>query len=397
MQKEQTPLTTAQKTSSQTAQVLEDAGRKVVTKDEKLFMASQWQLMWWRFTRHKLAVISSVVVLLLYLVALFVEFLAPYDPNKYYAAYQLNPPMPVRFVDSQGDFSLRPFVYARTRVRDPFTLAYVYTDDPNTKHYLYFFTRTGQNYKLWGQWTSDLHLFGVKEKDAVLFLLGTDRLGRDMFSRVIYGARLSMSIGLVGVALSLLLGILLGGISGYFSGWIDLVIQRIIEFIQVMPTIPLWMALAASFPLDWSPARQYFMITVILSLVGWTGLARVVRGRFLSLREEDFVKAARLAGSSEMRIIFRHMLPSFMSHIIATVTLAIPSMILAETSLSFLGVGLKPPVVSWGVLLQEAQNLRTVALAPWNLAPAVPVVIAILALNFMGDGLRDAADPYQRT
>lgn len=364
------------------------------SQDEKYYTASQWQLMWWRFLKHKLAVISTVIVILLYIVAIFCEFIAPYDPNKYYADYPLNPPQAIRFVDSQGKFSLQPFVYARIRERNPETLAFIYTDDVNIKLPIVFFSKTGQFYKFWGLWTTDVHLFGIQDPEAPFFLAGTDRLGRDVLSRLIYGARISMSIGLVGVALSLVLGILLGGISGYFGGWIDMLIQRIIEFLSAMPAIPLWMALAAAVPLDWDPISVYFIITVLLSLIGWTGLARVVRGRFLSLREEDFVKAARLAGSSELRIIFRHMLPSFLSHIIASVTLAIPTMILSETSLSFLGVGLKPPVVSWGVLLQEAQNLRTVALAPWNLAPAIPVVLAILSLNFMGDGLRDAADPY---
>jgi len=370
---------------------------KVATGDEKLYTASQWRLMWWRFLKHRVAVASSLVVIVLYLVAAFCEFLSPYDPNQYFAEFALLPPQPIRFRDAEGKWSLRPFVYARTRERDMETLAWIYKDDLNNKLPVRFFVHTDRSYRLLGLVKTDVHLFGVTEEGATIFLLGTDRLGRDMLSRVIYGTRPSMTIGLVGVALSLVLGIFLGGISGYFGGWIDLLVQRVIEILSAMPTIPLWMGLAAAVPLDWDPLKVYFAITILLSLIGWTSLARVVRGRFLSLREEDFVKAARMAGSSEMRIIFRHMLPSFMSHIIASVTLAIPGMILAETSLSFLGLGLKPPVVSWGVLLQEAQNLRTVALAPWNLAPAIPVVIAILTLNFMGDGLRDAADPYGRT
>jgi peptide/nickel transport system permease protein len=365
--------------------------------EEKLYSASQWQLMRWRFVKHRLAVISLLIVAGLYFVAAFCEFLAPYDPNDFNADFQLAPPQPIRFVDSQGRFSLRPFVYARNAILNMETLGYTYEDDLNVKQPIDFFVRAGKPYKLWGRFPTDLHLFGLKEKDARIFLAGTDRLGRDVLTRVIYGTRPSMTIGLVGVGLSLLLGILLGGLSGYFGGWVDLLIQRVIEILSALPSIPLWMGLAAAVPLDWDPLRVYFIITVLLSLIGWTGLARVVRGRFLSLREEDFVKAARLAGSGELRIIFRHMLPSFLSHIIAAVTLAIPGMILAETSLSFLGLGLKPPVVSWGVLLQEAQNLRTVALAPWNLLPAVAVVVAILSLNFVGDGLRDAADPYGKT
>lgn len=361
---------------------------------EQVYSASPWRLMWWRFSRHRLALFSTVIVLLLYVIAAFCEVIAPYDPNAYYAEYQLTPPQQLRFVDEAGNFSLRPFVYARTRQLNPETLGWIYSDNPSVKYPVYFFVNNGINYEFWGQFPSDLHLIGVKDPDATLFLMGTDRLGRDVLSRVLYGARPSMTIGLVGVALSLVLGIFLGGLSGYFGGWTDIIIQRMIEMISALPTIPLWMGLAAAMPLDWGPIQVYFMITLILSLIGWTGLARVVRGRFLSLRQEDFIKAARMAGSNEMRIIFRHMLPSMLSHIIASVTLAIPGMILAETSLSFLGLGLKPPVVSWGVLLQEAQNLRTVALAPWNLAPAIPVILAILTLNFLGDGLRDAADPY---
>lgn len=362
--------------------------------DEKLYTASQWKLMWWRFLKHKLAVFSGGVVILLYLTAIFCEFIAPADPNKYNALFSFSPPQPIRFVDDQGNFSLRPFVYGRTRSLNPDTLAWIYADDPQVKHPIRFFAHTGKEYKFWGMWKTDIHLFGIEDPSASFFLLGADSLGRDLLSRIIYGTRISMSIGLVGVFFSLILGILLGGISGYFGGWIDMLIQRIIEILTSMPSIPLWMALAAAVPLDWNPVTVYFTITLLLSLIGWTGLARVVRGRFLGLREEDFIKAARLAGASEMRIIFRHMLPSFMSHIIASITLSIPAMILSETALSFLGVGLKPPVVSWGVLLQEAQNLRTVALAPWNMTPAIPVVIAILTLNFLGDGLRDAADPY---
>jgi peptide/nickel transport system permease protein len=364
---------------------------------EKVYSASPWQLMWWRFSRHRLALYSAVIVLLFYVVAAFCEVIAPYDPNVYYAEYQLTPPQQLRFVDVEGNFSLRPFVYARTRTLNQETLAWIYSDNPGIKYPVYFFVNNGIEYRFWGRWPGDLHLFGVKDPEAKLFLLGTDRLGRDMLSRVLHGTRPSMTIGLAGVLLSLVLGIFLGGISGYFGGWIDMLIQRLIEMISALPTIPLWMGLAAAVPLDWGPIQTYFMITIILSLVGWTGLARVVRGRFLSLRQEDFIKAARMAGTSEFRIIFRHMLPSMLSHIIASVTLAIPGMILAETSLSFLGLGLKPPVVSWGVLLQEAQNLRTVALAPWNLSPAIPVIVSILTLNFLGDGLRDAADPYGKT
>jgi peptide/nickel transport system permease protein len=250
---------------------------------------------------------------------------------------------------------------------------------------------------MWGLFKSNLHLFGVQSDTGTVFLLGADELGRDVLSRIIFGARISMSIGLVGVLISLFLGILLGGLSGYLGGAVDMVIQRVIELLSSLPKIPLYMSLAAAMPLDWDSTRVYFMMVTILSVIGWSGMARVVRGRFLSLREEDFVKAARLSGSGELRIIFRHMVPSFLSHIIASVTLAIPAMVLSETSLSFLGVGMRPPAVSWGVLLQEAQNIRTVAYSPWLLTPGIAVIIAVLSFNFMGDGLRDAADPYGRT
>jgi len=360
---------------------------------ENLFVASQWQLMWWRFRKHKMAVISSVVLIFIYLVAIFCEFIAPYDPNKYDVRYTYAPPQRLHFTDEQGQFHLRPFIYGIKHSRDPETMKMVFEPDFEVKYPIYFFTK-GEPYKMWGLFETDRHLFGLRNGGAFLFILGADRMGRDMFSRIVYGTRVSMSIGLVGVFLSLILGILLGGTSGYYSGVLDTVIQRVIEFLRSIPTIPLWLALSAALPKEWSPLRIYFAITVLLSLIGWTGLARVVRGRFLALREEDFVMAAKLAGASEFRIIVRHMVPSFLSHIIASLTLSIPGMILSETSLSFLGLGLRPPVISWGVLLQESQNLRAVATAPWLLLPGAAVVLAVLAFNFVGDGLRDAADPY---
>jgi peptide/nickel transport system permease protein len=275
-------------------------------------------------------------------------------------------------------------------------LQLTYVPDPQAWYPIYFLS-TGPDYQLWGLIPTNVHLIGLGPYTGQPFyLLGTDRLGRDMFSRMVYAARVSMSIGLVGVILSLLLGIILGGISGYYGGTIDIIVQRVIEFIRSMPSIPLWLALAAALPPQWPPLYVYFGITVILSLIGWTRLAREVRGRFIQLREEDYVLAARFAGSSQMRIIWRHMVPSFLSHIIAVMTLAIPGMILSETSLSFLGLGLRPPVISWGVLLQDAQNIQTVAIYPWLLSPAIAVIVVILAFNFFGDGLRDAADPYGR-
>jgi peptide/nickel transport system permease protein len=276
-------------------------------------------------------------------------------------------------------------------------MRYIYTEDTETRYPIQFFVH-GTEYEMWGLWKMDLHLFGLRvpQEEQGVFLLGADRLGRDLFSRMTYGARISLSVGVVGVLLSLTLGIVLGGISGYYGGKIDIAIQRVIEFIRTMPSIPLWMALSAALPRDWPVVRIYFGITVLLSLISWTGMARVVRGRFLAMREEDFVLAARLAGSNEMRIILRHMLPSFLSYIIASLTLSIPGMILSETGLSYLGLGLRAPAISWGVLLREAQNLRSLVLIPWVLLPALAVVLTVLAFNFVGDGLRDAADPYSR-
>lgn len=362
-------------------------------KEETVYTASQWTLMWWRFRKHKMAMFSLGLLIILYLVAIFSEFIASYDPNRYEAQYAYASPQIMRFVDAEGNFHLRPFVYGLKSVRDPETMRMIFEPDMEVMHPLRFFVK-GEPYKMWALFEMDRHLFGVESADGVFFLLGADRLGRDMFSRIVYGTRISMSVGMIGILISLVLGIFFGGISGYYGGVMDTIIQRIIEFLRSIPTIPLWMGLSAAIPKEWSPLRMYFAITVLLSLIGWTGLARVVRGRFLSLRNEDFVIAASLAGASEMRVILRHMVPSFVSHIIASLTLSIPGVILAETALSFLGLGLRAPVISWGVLLQESQNLRSVATAPWLLLPGGAVVLAVLAFNFVGDGLRDAADPY---
>lgn len=365
-------------------------------KEAAIYVASYSKLVWRRFLRHRLAVISAVIVILLYFVAAFAEFVAPYDPENSFIQYTLAPPSTVRIIDADGNLR-RPFVYQIIRERDPVTLRSIYTEDTTTIFPIRLFVE-GPEYRMWGLWDSNLHLFGldVPRDQQGVFLMGADRLGRDMFSRMIYGARISLTIGLVSVVVSLVLGIVLGGISGYYGGFIDNLIQRTIEFIRSIPEIPLIMGLAAALPTDWSIIRIYFGITLLLSLVGWTGLARVVRGRFLSMREEDFVMAARLAGAGEMRIILRHMMPSFLSHIIASLTLAIPAIILAETGLSFIGLGLRAPAISWGVLLQEGQNLRSVALAPWVLLPGLAVIISVLAFNFLGDGIRDAADPYAK-
>lgn len=361
--------------------------------DTALYVASQWKLIWWKFREHKLALVSTVVIVLMYLVAAFVEPLAPYVTDTHQAKYTYAPPMRIRIFDNGKLVS--PYVYGLQQEIDAETLRRIFTEDPETKIQLGLFVH-GEAYKFWGTWDSDIHVFGPKDPEQIVRFFGADSLGRDLLSRMIYGTRISLSIGLVGVALSFILGTLLGGISGYYGGAIDEVIQRVIEFLRSLPTIPLWMGLAAAIPHNWPSLRIYFSITILLSLIGWTGLARVVRGRFLALRSEDFVVCARLDGASEMRIIVRHMVPSFASHMIASITLAIPGMILSETSLSFLGLGLQAPLVSWGVLLQDAQNIRAVATAPWLLTPASLVIIMVLALNFMGDGLRDAADPYGR-
>ncbi len=370
----------------------EESARPSSAAEERVSVATQWQLMWWRFKKHRLAMISTAVVLLFYLVVVFADFLAYSDPLASEAQRSLLPPQRIHWFD-EGRFS--PHVFGLTGVRDPMTFKRVYTPDPNKKIPVTFFAR-GFEYRLFGLIPMRLHLIGVAEgtPEESLFLLGTDEQGRDLWSRLMYGTRTSMSIGLVGVALSLVLGVFLGGVSGLYGGVLDTVIQRVIEILRSIPTIPLWMGLAAALPNDWSITQIYFAITLIISLIGWTELARVVRGRFLSLRQEDFVMAAELAGCGQMRIIFTHLVPSFLSHIIAATTLAIPAMIISETSLSFLGLGLRPPAISWGVLLQQAQNIQALAISPWLLIPSIPVTIVILAFNFMGDGLRDAADPY---
>jgi peptide/nickel transport system permease protein len=368
----------------------------VIQEEEAIYVASYFQLMWWRFLKHKMALISAVVLIFLYLVAAFAEAVAPYLPDNTFVQYKLAPPTRIHIFDSEGRLQ-RPFVYKTIRERDPETLRSTYTEDTATIYPIRFIVQ-GPEYKLWGRFTTDKHLFGIDapREEQGIFLLGADRLGRDLFSRLCYGARISLTIGLVSVVLSLVVGIFLGGISGYYGGTIDNAVQRLIEFIRSIPEIPLIMALAAALPADLPVVQLYFGVTIVLAVVGWTGLARVVRGRFLSLREEDFVLAARLSGSKEMRIILRHMVPSFLSHIIASLTLSIPGIILAETGLSFLGLGLRAPAISWGVLLQEAQNVRSVALAPWVLTPALAVIFTVLSFNFLGDGIRDAADPYSR-
>ena len=363
----------------------------------RLAVASQWQLVWWAFRRHRLAMAGLVVTVIMYLIAILPGFFAVNDPSQQNARAAFHPPQALHLIDTSedGSWSVRPYIYPYVLKRDPKTLAAVYAQDRTRKVYLQIFAQ-GYEYSVFGLFNATTHLFASENARQPLFFFGADRLGRCVFSRIMVGTQISLSVGLVGVFLALSIGIVLGGISGYYGGKIDFAIQRVIELVLSLPTIPIWLAASAAVPQNWPATLNYFMITLILSLTGWAQLARVVRGRFLSLRTEEFVTAARLDGASEARIIFRHMLPSFASHIIASISLAIPTMILAETSLSFLGLGLQPPTISWGVLLREAQNIRSIATAPWLFIPGVAVVIAVIALNFLGDGLRDASDPYNK-
>lgn len=362
------------------------------SSDEVFYTASQWQLIWWRFRRHRLAVTGTSVLLILILLAVFADFVAPVSPTSRTTTYVLGPPMALVFIDDERQLHFPPIVYGITTERNPTTLRMEATQDKSIEHDMHFFVR-GEPYEMWGLIESDIHLFGTPNGDPI-HLFGTDSLGRDVFSRTIFALRVSLSVGLIGVFVSFILGLVIGGISGYFGGWIDFFIQRVIELIMSIPTLPLWMTLAAIVPREWNALQSYFAITILLGLLGWTGLARDIRSKLISLRDEDYIIAAQIASSSDWRIIRTHMLPAFTSYIIVALSLAFPSMILGETALSFLGFGLRPPVVSLGVLLEGGQNVRTIAQSPWILIPALFVILIVLAFSFMGDGLRDAADPY---
>jgi peptide/nickel transport system permease protein len=364
-------------------------------EEERISIASNWTLVWWRFRKNKLAIVSGIILIFLALVVLVPDFFSITKPEKTDARMAFIPTQRMKLYFDQG--RVRAWVPAVEGARDPVTLRMIWTVDETEPIFIRFFGRS-YPYKILGLIETDIHLISAvnPEETGNIHLLGTDRLGRDQFSRLAYATRISMTIGMISVILSIVLGLILGGISGFFGGWPDMIIQRLIELLQSLPTIPIWLALTAALPRTWSPEKVFFAITIILALRGWTTLAREVRGRFLSLREEDFVLAAELAGCSRSRIILVHMIPTFTSHIIATSTLAIPVMIVTETSLSFLGLGMRPPAISWGVMLQEAQNIQTLALAPWLLLPGLVVIISVLAFNLVGDGLRDAADPYSR-
>ena len=366
---------------------------KKAVKEENLYTASQMKLMWMRFKKNKPAVFFFWIVILLYTSAIFAPFIAPYDASKIFSSYKFAAPTKLHYSDQDGTFTFPPIVYSMKAEMNRETFAREYVYDYENSGKVRFFVK-GDKYKLFGFIESDIHLFGTDNPDVPVFLFGTDSLGHDLFSGIMYGSQISLSIGLIGIFITFILGIIIGGIAAYYGGVVDNGIQRFIEILMSIPTMPLWMGLSAAIPPNWPPVGIYFGITLILSFIGWTGLARVIRGKFLSMKNMDFITAAKLSGASQVQITFRHMMPSFLSYIIVSLTGSIPGMIMGETALSFLGLGMKAPVISWGVLLQEAGNLNSLALRPWLLIPSAFLIVTVLAFNFMGDGLREAADPY---
>lgn len=353
--------------------------------------APAWRLMWRSFRRHKLALICGIFLLISYLILPIAGFIAPYTPNERSADYLYAPPQSINLWH-EGAF-IGPYVYPITAEADLENYRWTYTTDETTPLPLRFFCE-GEGYKLFGLIPSDTHLFCAPE-DASLFLWGSDRLGRDVFSRILYGAQLSLTVGLIGITVSFALGITFGAMAGYFGGRIDWFLNRVIEILRSLPELPLWLALSAAVPSNWGPVAVFFVISIILGILDWPGLARSVRAKFLSLREEEYVKAAEMMGAKPGRVIRRHLLPNFMSHLIASATLSIPAMILGETSLSYLGLGLRAPAVSWGVMLNDAQNLASIEIYWWTAIPMLPIIVVVLAFNFLGDGLRASLDPYK--
>ncbi len=361
---------------------------------EQFYNASQYQLMLLKFRKHRIATVSLYCLVIFYLVAIFADFIAPYDKSLRFESALYMAPTEIRILDDQGKLTA-PYIYDTVSKISVETFKYEpFVADKTTHYRIKFFVETAP-YKLAGVIPMKHRLFGV-EGDKAIFLMGADDLGRDLFSRIIYASRVSMFVGFGGVIVSFLLGILLGGISGYFGGIVDLGVQRLIELLMSIPQIPIWITLSAAIPREWSGVQTYFAITLILSFVGWTSLARVVRGKILSLREEDYVMAAKISSAGPMAIIFRHLLPGFTSYLVVHITITIPYMILGETTLSFLGLGITPPDVSWGTLMQKAQDVTVISNYPWLLIPCAFVVLAVILFNFVGDGLRDAADPYIR-
>ena len=362
-------------------------------KVHRIDYATHWQLMLWKFRKNRMALIAVGVLGIFLIISLFAEFIAPYKSGTRNINYLQGPPIKVHLLDDKGNFHFQPFIYEMVKKRDPVTYRVSYIADTSKQIPIRFFTR-GETYRFWGLFESNFHLFGVDK--GFINLFGTDQLGRDLFSRIMYATRISLSVGAIGVFFVFVLGLIMGGIAGYLGGLADEFIMRLMEFIRSIPTLPLWLAMAAALPREWSSLKVYLAVTIILASVGWTNLGRRVRSKLISIREEDFILSARLAGCSDTRIIVHHMLPSFMSYIIVDLTISFPYIILAETALSFLGLGLREPIVSWGVLLYSAQNIHSLAQIPWLLITGLFVVVAVLAFNFMGDGLRDAADPFAK-